>query len=216
MAFCELAGIPFEMKRTRLAKGDARTEEFKKINPLMQVPAMQEVDAETGKVIFTLLESHAIMRYLALSHNVADHWYPHTNDLKKRALIDQYLDWHHSWLRAGCGQTVFKSMFAPAMLGKTFTDEELVEPKQILKRALNEMERKLQHSRYLVGDEMSIADISAAHELDQTRFVSLDLTDWPETKQWLYRVIDEQPIMLKYAKVMRGFASKSKPRVAKL
>ena len=129
MAFCELAGIPFEMKRTRLAKGEARTNEFKKINPLMQVPAMQEVDAETGEVMFTLLESHAIMRYLALSHNVADHWYPNTKDLKKRALIDQYLDWHHSSLRAGAGQTVFKSMFAPAMLGKTFTDEELVEPK---------------------------------------------------------------------------------------
>ena len=216
LSFCELAGIPFELKMTRLAKGDGRKPEYLKINPLGQVPAMQEVDADTGEVLFTLLESHTIMRYLAVTRNVADHWYPYNKDLKKRALIDQYLDWHHTSLRAGCGGTVFKSMFAPAMQGKTYTDEELVEPKRILKNALNELERRLSKTRYLAGDEISIADISAAHELDQTRFVALDLTPWPETKQWLYRVIDEQPVMLKYAKVMRGFAAKAKPRVAKL
>ena len=32
-AFCELAGIPFELKMIRLGKGEARTEEYKKINP---------------------------------------------------------------------------------------------------------------------------------------------------------------------------------------
>ena len=69
---------------------------------------------------------------------------------------------------------------------------------------------------YLSGNEMSIADIAAAHELDQTRFVALDLSKWPKTKAWLYHMIDEQPVMLKYAKIMRGFAAKAKPRVAKL
>ena len=143
---------------------------------------MQEVDATTGEVVMTLLESHAIMRYLALSHKVADHWYPHTGDLKKRARVDEYLDKHHTWLRSGSGGVVFKSMFAPVMLGRTFTDEELKEPKQLLKKAINDMEARLTKMKYLGGDEISIADLSAAHELDQTRFVALDLSPWPKTK----------------------------------
>ena len=32
-AFAELAGIPCELKMIRLAKGEARTEEYRKINP---------------------------------------------------------------------------------------------------------------------------------------------------------------------------------------
>lgn len=42
---------------TRLAKLEHRSEEFKKINPMMQVPAMKDGE-------FCLSESHAILRYL--------------------------------------------------------------------------------------------------------------------------------------------------------
>ena len=43
-SFCDMAKIPFTLMPIRLAKGEGRTEEFKKINPLQKVPAMQEVD----------------------------------------------------------------------------------------------------------------------------------------------------------------------------
>ena len=39
-----------------------------------------------GKVVFTLFESGAILRYLADSLQVADHFYP--KDLAKRMKID--------------------------------------------------------------------------------------------------------------------------------
>jgi len=102
------------------------------------------------------------------------------------------------------------------MLGRTFEDHELEEAKDRLRESINDLEMRLSQTRYLSGDEMSIADISAAHELDQTRFVALDLSKWPKTKAWLYHMVDEQPIMLKYSKIMRGFADKAKKRVAKL
>jgi len=37
--------------------------------------------------------SHTILRYLSLKFNVADHWYPRS-DLLKRTKIDTYLDWY--------------------------------------------------------------------------------------------------------------------------
>lgn len=44
---------------------------------------------------FKLSESVAIFRYLMEKYpNVAEEWYP--NDFKKRALIDEYLEWQHN------------------------------------------------------------------------------------------------------------------------
>ena len=51
-------------------------------------------------------ESHTIMRYLHESRECADHWYP--KDLKKRAKIDEYLDWHHSNTRVGATGFLFQ------------------------------------------------------------------------------------------------------------
>ena len=173
----------------RLAKGEASTESFRAINPRMKVPAMQEVDS-TGQVLLNLSESHAIMRYLALSNKVADHWYP-VSDLRRRAKVDEYLDLHHSALRTGMTPLVFKSMFAPIMEGRTYEDHELEESKQNLRNALTDMEDRLTKNRYLTGDSMSIADVSAAHELDQGKFIRLNISRWPRTEAWLHHMIDE-------------------------
>ena len=53
---------------------------------------------------------------------------------------------------------------------KTFTKEELDYYETYLKRSLNIMERWLGAHEFLCGNQKTIADISAAHELDQTRF----------------------------------------------
>lgn len=93
---------------TWLGKGENRTDEFKKINPMMQVPAIKDGD-------FCMSESHAILRYLHSTWKCADHWYP--SDFKKWAKVEQYLDWHHTYLRYGCAGLVFKTHFGPKFFG---------------------------------------------------------------------------------------------------
>ena len=68
------------------------------------------------------------------------------------------MDWHHTMLRQGAGALIFKKCFAPKLLGKTFTVEELNFHEIYLKRSLNLMERWLTKSKYLCGNEISIAD----------------------------------------------------------
>ena len=63
---------------------------------------------------FVLYESHAIMKYLCSTRKVDDHWYP--KDLKKRAIVDRYLDWHHSNLRQGA--TFWVHRISEGILGK--------------------------------------------------------------------------------------------------
>jgi len=59
------------------------------------LPALKET--EPGKEDFLLGESHAIMRYICDSRGL-DKYYP--KDMKKRAKVNEYLDSHHSDMRA--------------------------------------------------------------------------------------------------------------------
>ena len=69
------------------------------------------------------------------------------------------------------------------------------------------MERWLGETEFLCGNQKTIADISAAHELDNTRFVSYDLSKWPKVQVWLDKMIDKDPIQLKIATPMRKLAA---------
>ena len=100
IAFCNINKIPIELVETRVAKKQHLTKEFKAINPISVVPTIVEIDTKTGEE-FKLFESHAILRYLATSRGVPDHWYP--KDIVKRSKVDQYLDWHHTFIRQGLG-----------------------------------------------------------------------------------------------------------------
>ena len=85
-------------------KGESRTKDFAKLNPALKIPVITEGD-------FKLAEGHTILRYLHSSRKCPDHWYP--KDAKKRALVDQYLDWHHTNLRAGSYQQFRKRFIFP-------------------------------------------------------------------------------------------------------
>ena len=113
--------------------------EFRKISPLGKIPVMQEIDERTGEV-FTLAESHAILRYLAISRRCDDHWYP--ANLKKRALVDQYIDQHHSNLRVGI---TFSSlnMIMPRVTKKPMDMSQFKTTKATLHKALSDMESRL-------------------------------------------------------------------------
>ena len=113
------------------------------------------------------------------------------------------MDMHHTFLRLGAGQYMFKKLFAPLIINKTYTDEDLRDNKLALRRALKNMEMRLTNTRFLAGDEVSIADLSACFELDQTRFIELDLSKWPKTKAWLYMMIDENEVNLDIAQKSR-------------
>ena len=154
-----------------------------------------------------MAESHTIMRYLADSRNCDAHWYP--RDLQKRALVDMYLDQHHTYLRSGVGGFIFKSIFSPKMFGKSYGAKEIEFHKIMLKRSLRLIENRLTETRYLCGDEKTIADLSAACELDQTRYIDLSLDAYPKTKAWLHNMIDESPEVLEFHKQHRKFAAMS-------
>ena len=123
---------------------------------------MIETNDSTGEV-FKLFESNAIMRYLVQSRNLPDHWYP--KDPVARAKVDQYLDWHHTYLRTSLGYYINKLLFRKQMDGSQPTMQEIDYYKLNLKDSLSLIERWLTENPFLCGLEISIADIAAACEL---------------------------------------------------
>lgn len=75
--------LDVEIKNVNFLKGENKSEEFSKLNPLHQVPVLVEDDG------FVLTESRAIATYLVDSNEVNSPLYP--TDPIKRAIVDQRL-----------------------------------------------------------------------------------------------------------------------------
>ncbi|KAG0565381.1 hypothetical protein M758_8G180900 [Ceratodon purpureus] len=161
--FCRANHIEAQEIKVDITQMETRTAEYKnKINPMGKIPCIDD----NG---FKLYESHAILRYLATTRNVADHWYP--KDPKQRALVDAALDWHHLNLRRYACQLVVSRVLCklPGHAGffpDTDHDALSAESVKMLPRVFDELEVMLQHGKFLQNaNELSIADLSLACEV---------------------------------------------------
>jgi glutathione S-transferase len=173
----KLLNVPFEVVPIDPSKGDQRKPEFLAINPLGQIPAIQEGD-------FTLGESNAILIYLQAAHSGTASFYP--LDPKLRAKVDQFLHWHHAGTRK-VSWLAFGIIFAPSFgiqLPPTFVQEQ----RDNATKALTTMERWLTAQPYLAGEEMTLADVAAFPEVDQGRLIDLDLSSYPHVQAWIARL----------------------------
>ncbi|CAF1461174.1 unnamed protein product, partial [Didymodactylos carnosus] len=96
--------VEHQVHDVKIMSGETRTTDYKKVNPVGKVPAIVDDDFHLG-------ESHTIMRYICASRNLPDHYYP--NDIKQRARVDYWLDWHHMNLRFGSSRLIKANFFGP-------------------------------------------------------------------------------------------------------
>jgi glutathione S-transferase len=69
-----------------------------------------ELNKEGEEKKFNLAESCTILRFLSDYYNVDEVWYPR-NDKFRRALVDQWLDWHHLNSRFAFSNYAFNKLF---------------------------------------------------------------------------------------------------------
>ncbi|XP_078082924.1 glutathione S-transferase theta-1-like [Mustelus asterias] len=177
--FIEKNNIPFELKEIRLMLGEQYSEEFQKVNILKKVPAIKDGD-------FTLAESVAILKYLACKYQTPDHWYP--ADLQKRARVDEYLSWQHATLGPQAGNIFKMKTILPIITGEPVPEDKMKEAQDELSQVLARFQEKfLQDKPYIVGTEISLADLVAIVALMQPLGVGYDplegsatLTAWRE------------------------------------
>jgi glutathione S-transferase len=72
---------------------------------------------------FTLFESHTMLRYLHQTRKVNESWYP--NDPVKRARVNEYLDWHHLFLRQGSDGYAIEKLYKPFVKQRKRNEQEV-------------------------------------------------------------------------------------------
>lgn len=184
LLFLKANKIPFEGKEVNLRAGEHFGDEFKKINPLSKVPVMADGP-------FILRESVAILRYLCREKNVPDHWYP--KESKKQALVDQFLEWQHIECRGPCAMYFRTKFLIPAVTGKPAKEDVVKKNLKRMEDSLDIVENFwLKDHPYLTGNQLSIADILGACEIEQPRMAGYDPTEGrPKIKAWLERISND-------------------------
>jgi len=172
------------------------------VNPLGQVPSIRDGE-------FTLGESHSILRYLCDTREVADNWYP--NDPRKRATINQYLDWRHSNMRYSVHGYMFSLLIADRLKIKV-TENEFSRHESRLRQSLRTMETMHSKNKYLCGDAMSIADISGVCQMIQLRAADYDLSNYGRIVEWINEMMSYQEMK----EVHEFYLEKVLPRIKEM
>ena len=152
--------------------------DFVAMNPHQKVPVIRDGDT-------VLWESQAILRYLAARYGHGSFWH---DDPARRALVEQWMDWSQTTLQPAFLVGVFWGFYrTPAAQRNTAAIEAS------LKRCnacMLQLERQLGEHKFLLGDELSLADIPAGCNLYRYFNLDIERPDLPRVAAWYARLAE--------------------------
>ena len=174
----EEIGFEYNVIKVDINNGEQFKEEFKKISPLSKIPVI--IDNENKKTVF---ESGAILIYLA---ELSGKFYNYNEKLE----INQ-------WLMAQMG-------YVGPMLGQSKFGEDRYF--KISRRIYKELDERLSQSKYLSGNNYTIADIGTFPWIARHEWHDIGLKNYKNLTRW-YEEISKRD------GVKKGFAFMDKNEV---
>jgi len=146
----EETGTPYNVIPIDISKGDQFDPEFLKISPNNKMPAIVDPDGPGGEP-YPVFESGAILMYLA---EKTGQFMP--SDMRERYDVIQWLMFQMGGIGPMFGQAHHFLHYAPE-------DIEYAQDRYANEagRIYGVMERKLEETRFLAGDDYTIADMAA-------------------------------------------------------
>lgn len=189
-------GLDLELKSTNLLAGEHLTPQYLKMNPQHTIPTLDD----NG---LYLNESRAIIAYLVDSYAKDDSLYP--KDTKKRALVHQKLDFDNGTLYRGVQEAYY-----PIFLAKKKPTAAGLEK---LDNALTFLETYLTQTKYVAGNNLTIADLTVAATLATAEACSHSFAKFPKVTEYFGRlkreVKDYQASNQQGADDFKGFVEES-------
>lgn len=171
-------GLQLEIHEVDMKKGANRTPEYLRMNPNGKVPVLKHGD-------FTLWESTAICRYL-VGLVQASTLLP--RDARSAALVDQWLAWKLSEFYPAFG-TIMGELVVRKIFGAGEPDKKNLEKATAdFERSASVLEKHLETRSFVVGDELTLADVSLAAAMTLRHAAQYDLSRWPNLLRWLERI----------------------------
>lgn len=174
----EEIGEPYRVIPYDIFAGDQLTAAFGRINPNHKLPAIVDLDPAGGGDPITVFESGAILQYLAEKSGC---FLPASG--AARAATLSWLNWQVAGLGPMGGQASHFLRYAPA--GQDYAIERYTKE---LTRLLTVLEKRLEKSTYVAGENYTIADMAIWPGRASAFVMGLGLDEWPAMRGWFERI----------------------------
>ena len=143
-------------------KGEHKTDEFLKLNPMHTVPTLK-ITHDNGD-IEGLYESRIILKYL-----------DNNTDIN----IDKWLFWDLGFLNPNVGKIIYPRIFR--------NEEPNMKDLPNLVEKFVHLNNHLNNNNFLLGDNFSIADLSSCMLIENSQFCSdlINVNDYPNIVRWI-------------------------------
>jgi glutathione S-transferase len=166
----EEVGKDYEAREVSFKDKEHKSQEFLKINPNGKIPALTDGD-------YTIWESMAINMYLAQAYK------PELlgKDAKQQGLTYQWSIWAIGDLQTPLIEIFIQLVFVPE---EKRSMEVIEKAKGKLPALLNMIDMELKRSKYLAGDEFTLADLNTASVVQVCDSIEYDLSPYKNLLAW--------------------------------
>jgi GST-like protein len=172
--------LEHEVIPVNIGNGEQFEPNFLAISPNNRIPAIIDSDGPDGQEI-SIFETGAILYYLA--QKTGKFLPDAASDPAGRFATMEWLMWQMGGIGPMMGQANHFRRYAPDRI-EYATERYANETKRLFGVA----DTKLGKSRYLAGDDYTIADIAAFPWMRNWKGQQVPLEDYPNTKRWLEEV----------------------------
>lgn len=186
----EECGLPYRAIPVDIGAGDQFKADFLAISPNNKIPAIVDADGPDGKPI-ALFESGAILIYLAGKTGL---FLGKTDREKYEAL--QWLMFQMGSVGPMLGQAHHFRIYAPEKIAYAvdrYTNET--------KRIYGVIDKQLEKTTYLAGEEYGIADIATFPWTRSFANQGVDWAEFPNAKRW-FDAISQRPAVQRGVQVL--------------
>jgi glutathione S-transferase len=173
-------GLELEEKRLDFAKGEHKNPEYLALNPNGAVPTLVDGD-------YVLTESRAIMQYLA-SKKPESGLLP--RDEAARADVTRWQFWDASHFSPHVASIAFEKLLK-GMMGMGDPDARKIEDALANFRRFGAvLNKRLEGRQYVVGNALTLADLTLASSLMYAKQAEIPLAEVPNVQAWFSRISD--------------------------
>ena len=165
-------GLEYEYARVDLPAGEHKSDTYLAVHPAGKVPAIDDDG-------FTLFESDAIMKYLC--RKIGSDYYP--RDPAKQAKVDQWCSFVSIHINTAIARVGFNKLAAPRM-GVDVDERSMADGYRFLEQFLPVIEQQLGKTKFLAGDELTIADFCLLATVDPVELIEIDMKQYPNLSAW--------------------------------
>ena len=177
----------YKLSKIDLSKDEQFTADFKKISPFSKIPVIIDHDNKQS-----LFESGAILIYLGVKFNK---FY----ELKERTVINQWLMAQMGTIGPMIGQHHQFHHYNP---GKSEFGEERYF--KITKRIYGELDLRLASSKFLAGNNYTIADIATWPWLARHEWHDIGLKNYKNLTRWYIDIASRDAVIKGYDLLKNG------------